>query len=109
MGIGYQRLLGEEPRALHYRSMRPGAVDELLASATGCVLGDIACRPYIDVIVGMVPHRLEFDADAELRQVVSRARAIGIPIHRDVEMLAVLVATYALTVAAVAYAIWLGL
>ncbi len=109
MRIEYGRVRGEEPQSLRFRSMKPGAVDEFLASATGAVSGGIAGRPYLDIIVGMIPHRLEFDTEVERRQVISQVRARGIPIHRDVEMVAVLVAAFALTIAAVAYAMWAAL
>ena len=105
----YQYLLESEVKVLRYRWTSPDEVDRLLASATGCVFGSIHGRPYLEIIVDTIPHRLAFDADTELTDVVSRARALGVPIHRAIEMVAVLVATCALAATAVATAIWLRL
>ncbi|MBN9550254.1 MAG: hypothetical protein J0H31_15565 [Alphaproteobacteria bacterium] len=100
-------LFEDEPQALGHRASRSDAVEALLACATGCVFGDSRGRPYLDIIIATVPHRLEFDADVDLRHIMSQARARGIPVHRDIEMLAVLAATCALAAAVIAFAIYL--
>lgn len=107
MGINYGHLFEDESQTLRYRASRSDAVEALLAGATGCVFGGSRGRPYLDIIVATVPHRLEFDADVELRHIISQARARGIPVHRDIEMLAVVAVTYALATAVIAFAIYL--
>jgi hypothetical protein len=107
MAIDYGHLFEDEPQALRYRASRSDAVEALLGGATGCVFGGGRGRLYLDIIIAMVPHRLEFDADVELQHVISQARAHGIPVHRDIEMVAVLAATWALAAAVIAFAIHL--
>ncbi len=107
MGIDYGHLFVDEPQALRYHASRADAVEALFAAATGCVYGGSRARRYLDVIVATVSHRLEFEADVELRHIISQARTRGIPVHRDIEMLAVLAATCALATALIAFAIYL--
>ncbi|PLP56639.1 hypothetical protein CYK37_24705 [Mesorhizobium loti] len=92
MYIDYQYLLAGVARPLHYRAATASHIERLLGQAKGCVVGRQGGHPFIDINVDGISHRVKFDRDADLKQVLARVEALEIPVYRDREVaLAILI------------------
>ncbi|MBN9220551.1 MAG: hypothetical protein J0I79_21600 [Mesorhizobium sp.] len=107
MELDFQHLLTETPAPIRYRPGEAARVEALLARATGCVVGRQRGRFYVDIVINSVPHRVEFDRQADFDQACAVIRTRSIPVHRERDVMVALICTGAVLVLAIAIAMWL--
>ena len=107
MELDFQHLLADTPAPIRYRPAEASRVEDLLTRATGCVAGRQSGRPYIDIVVGSVSHRVEFDQQADFEHAVAGIKARGLPIHRARDVIVALIGVGGVLILAIVLAIWL--
>ncbi|MDX8458862.1 hypothetical protein [Mesorhizobium humile] len=107
MDIDYQHLLAGAVPTLRFGPATAPRIEVLLVRARGCVTGRQAGRPYIDFNIDGISHRVEFDREADMKQLLARIKARGTPLHRDREVILAVLGMGAVLVLAIALAVWL--
>ena len=107
MDIDYRHLLEGTPGALRYGPASAQRMEELLARASGCVLGRQGGHPCIDIVVDTVSHRVRFEREADFREVLGRIETRELPVHRDREMAFALFGIGSVLILGIALAMWL--
>lgn len=107
MDIDYQHLLTGVVPALRFGPANAPRIEVLLLRAKGCVIGRQAGRPYVDFNVDGISHRVEFDREADTKELLARIEARGLPLHRDREIILAVLGMGAVLVLAIALAVWL--
>jgi len=107
MELDFQHLLTETPAPIRFRPGEAARVEALLARATGCVVGRHRGRFYIDIVIGSIPHRVEFERHADFDHAFAGIKARGLPVHRERDVMMALIGAGAVLILAIAVAMWL--
>lgn len=107
MELDYQHLLTEAPAPIRYRPVEASHIESLLARATGCVVGRHSGRPYVDIVIASVSHRVDFERQADFEHAVAAIKARELPVHREREVMIALIGVGAVLILAIAVAMWL--
>ncbi len=66
---------------VRFEDASPAEIQALLRNATGCVVGHSGGTPYVDVIIGMESHRVEFPTERIRQAFILEAGQRNIAIH----------------------------
>ena len=109
MYIDYQYLLAGVIPPIHYDATTASYIERLLTQAKGCIVGRQGGRPFVDITVDGISHRVEFDRDADLKQILLRIEVLGIPLYRDREITLAVLMLGAVLMLAITVALYLRL